>query len=189
MKGEFCSMSISKNEIHSYKDHCAFMNKWERNIKGMLEQTIELIQEDTSNLKECEMAVKKRWGLHAIEISWKKNIYDFGQWMACGIYFHEKDFGIKFKEAGMPELAFFMDMNNKKVLKLPEALKRKFKELQYKGFEDNSNGEVTKNRWRVLFKRKPLSQIDGDLNEKTVAEFFKQCIEVFKKDGELNKLL
>ncbi len=115
--------------------------------------------------------------------------YDFGQWIACGIYFDERDHGIKFKENDMPELAFFLDMNNKKILNLPEDIRTKIKELQDKGFEDNSDGDITNNRWRVLFKRIPLSQINGPLNENTVAEFFKQCIDVFKDDKVLCKLL
>lgn len=189
IKGEFGAISISKDEISSYYKHYAFMNNWDSHVRCILEKSVELIREHILDTSRYEMEVKKRWGRHAVEISWDKTEdYDFGQWIACGIYFDERDHGIKFKEKDMPELAFFLDMNSKKALNLPENLKSKFKDIQEYGFEDNTNGEITNNRWRVLFKRVPLSQVSSPLNENTVAEFFKQCIDVFKNDKVLCKL-
>ena len=190
MIGEFRSISISKDEIQAFHEHYVFMNKWDSSASSILKKAKELIKKETLDPRRYRVDVKKRWGRHVIVFSWDKlKDYDFGQWIACGIYYDESDHGIKFKEKDMPELVFFLDMNNKKVSNLSEDIKSKFKELHDKGFEDNSNGEITNNRWRVLFKRIPLSQINGPLNENTVAEFFKQCIDVFKNDTVLCKLL
>jgi hypothetical protein len=188
-QGEFEEpMDVTKHDIDIFTAYV--QSKWARKITFFLNETIQLIKnEDDFPIREAELVTQDAWGRNIIKIVFpnaQKNVY--GQWLACGIYYDTKDHGIPFKEKGVPELAFFFDMHNGAAKNLPEEVKAAFKKLTSKGFEENTDGKITSNRWRVLFKRKPLSQIDS-LDAKFLKEFLYECIKEICQIPTLSNLL
>ncbi|MDR1488865.1 MAG: hypothetical protein LBS65_00005 [Desulfovibrio sp.] len=188
-QGEFEEpMDVTKHDIDVFTAYV--QSKWERKITLVLNETIQLItDEDNFPIKKAELATQNAWGRNTIKIEFpysRQN--DYGQWLACGIYYDTKDHRIPFKEKGVPELAFFFDMYPVAARQLPDEIKDAFKKLISKGFEENTDGQITPNRWRVLFKRIPLSEINS-LDAEYLKKFLYDCISDISKIPILANLL
>jgi len=180
LSGEFEDMeNITKEELNNY------IETIKSNIEGKLKHIFERIATEI-NFNEYGLNVKgyevtKHWGRLGAEFKFSpKN--DYGQWFFYGIYFDSSDHGIKFKKDGIPELAFFFDVNPnyKEYLKNKNDLLDTLERLSQKGFEENLKKKITQNKWRFLFKRIPLTEIE-DFSYESIKKTF---IEILKQLNE-----
>ncbi|MBD5646377.1 MAG: hypothetical protein HDQ89_01730 [Desulfovibrio sp.] len=187
--GEFEGpMDITKDDIEIFTSFVK--SKWTQKIDNVLNRTIELIGEKGDfPIPKAELDPQDAWGRKVIKITFphtQKN--DYGQWLACGIYYDTKDHGIRFNSDGTPELAFFLDMSLGRAKNLPAEIKKAFKALSSKEFEENTEGQITNNRWRVLFKRIPLNQVDS-LEPDFIKDFLYGCLTEISQSPALAPLL
>lgn len=151
-----------------------------------------ITEEGDFPIQNAKLTEQDACGRHVITIvfpHFQKNAY--GQWLSCGIYYDTKDHGIRFKKKGVPELAFFLDMWPEKAKNLSPEIKNAFKNLVSKsdnGFEENTEGKITQNRWRVLFKRIPLTEI-ASLDPQSLKTFLYACINEVAQEKTLAALL
>lgn len=160
LKREFENMQLSKQEIDSY------ILYHKANVKHKLLNIIESGLKDLEFSKygilELEKVWADHWGRLGIEMEFKRK-QNFGQWFFFGIYYDNYDHKIPFKQDNEPELAFFFDCepSHKGKLKDEITLLGAFERLLNQGFEENLIKRNTSNKWRLLFKRKPLAEIEN----------------------------
>jgi len=112
------------------------------------------------------------WGREGVDFGFSRPIKQYKAWYFFGIYNNEEDHEIPFKNEGIPELAFFLDIDSSlhgKLLK-DDKLVAELASLERSGFEFNHDGAITNNKWRLLFHRTPLTQVK-ELNERSMVEF------------------
>lgn len=128
---------------------------------------------------------EKRWGRHGSDFFFEHK-HDYRQWFFYGIYFDSNDdHEIPFKIDRIPELAFFFDigynLNNSELERIRDSLKNKanlleaLERLSQKGFEDNLTSNLTPSKWRLLYKRIPLTEID-DFSYKGIKKMFEEIL-------------
>jgi hypothetical protein len=96
-----------------------------------------------------------------------------------GIYYHPFDHRIPFKQAGEPELAFFLDMDPRytAALRSQAPAQEACMRLTQQGFESNLYGELTSNPWRFLAHRTPLLQC-GAFSIEAVAQWLHTLLQL-----------
>lgn len=118
----------------------------------------------------------------------------YGQWFFYGIYFDPKNHRLPLKEKHkhMPELAFFFDIDCTPEQKTDLLSNGQFKRaidtlVDKKEFEENLRGDKA-NRWRLLFKRIPLSDFN-EIDFKVLEEQFKTIFSELTQENYFWKTL
>jgi hypothetical protein len=123
------------------------------------------------------------WGRNGLELGESIENKSFGQWFSISYYYLTDDHGIPFKR-GVPELAFFFDIN-------PEYLEQIcndktfvdiLKKLEPYGFENNMEGKLTSNRWRLFVYRKPVIDFEV-ININALCIFSDNVFKLLKENG------
>jgi voltage-gated potassium channel len=107
----------------------------------------------------------------------------YGQWFFYGIYYNTKNHGISFIKKGVPELAFFFDIDpkNREKLLQNDDFKRALGNLETLGFEENLTKTRTTNEWRLLFKRVPLTEL-GNFSYPDVKKRFEEILSQLRNE-------
>jgi len=175
LKGEFTIMKdISSSDINIISDF------YKNNMSARLWNVFESLSEDIKdifnkyNIKVDSTKVKDHWGRLGIEIYFKKPKLDI--WAFFGLYYHKDDHNIEFKIEEIPDISFFIDLNeNEKKIDNNKDIIKDFKLLEKYGFRCNDNGRLTSNRWRLI------------AYQKSIIDFESLSIDLLKK--ELNDIL
>jgi hypothetical protein len=158
--GEFIQMeSLNKRDITTYVEYRK--SNIEQKINKAFEVIMDKLDLSEFGLKEIEPSIKDHYGRLGIEFWMDSKKNDYNQWFFFGILYDPTDHQIKFKKTGIPELAFFFDTSPKakETLRKNQSFKDALKRLCAKGFEENLI-KKTANPWRLLYWRKPLSDIE-----------------------------
>jgi hypothetical protein len=177
--GEFMSMEIKKGDIEAYVHTIKY------NVRGKM---VGLFHATSTNFDFGKLGItnlsledEDRWGRQGSVFFFKPE-KQYGQWFFCGIYHNESDHGISFKQLGVPELAFFLDIvpKHREKLKAVRGLETEIVDLQRQGFDDNLFSKITSNNWRFLAKRQPLTNVD-QLTEAVISDFLNKTLQMLKQ--------
>lgn len=177
LSGEFMDLTMNESDVNVYINYVK--SNCRQKFVHLLSESKELIKENSCHLPieigELSLPID-HWGRLALEIPFKPNVY--GMWSAVGIYHNTSDHGIRFKKDEAPDLAFFLDMNATAANSMNTELKKAFIDIakENNNFEQNTDGALTKNRWRVMWRRESLMDITEELTPKYVADFYTKCI-------------
>ena len=164
-------MDITKTELDCYIK--TTVAKVETKIEGTLTAVIEEVDFKSYGIAIESHTINNHWGRFGAEIAFSyKNENAYGQWMFLGIYYDTRDHGFPFKRGAIPELAFFLDIaqDKRNKLKSIKGIEACFIQLRKKGFDDNLFENITTNHYRMLAKRRSLTELDG-FTMKTVKSF------------------
>lgn len=159
LSGEFRNMSISDDEVRTYiafqKSHLmAKVHSLFETLAGRLGSA------SFDPFKKVAMKWTDRYGRMGLEFK-HHHAPTLGTWFFFGIYYDPQDHGIPFK-ADEPELAFFFDIlsEHRRTLQQSQSpeLLASLAALEKEGFEQNLTTRLTRNNWRLLCYRTPLSQ-------------------------------
>lgn len=132
-------------------DHERFMEECRR--------LMDALRDVASKFEEItDAAPNEHWGRVGNECDLRDA--PFGQWLFFGIYLHEEDHKIKFKESWQPEFAIFFDIgapkkDRERLRKLP-TLQRAIPALKNLGFEFNFPEDSCRSPWRVCYWRESM---------------------------------
>ena len=194
--GEFEYMNeISSTDIDYYCRNFSDLSDLQSDgIFRKIKKLIERLAEDDIDfaqygLKDVNPERRKyyTWGRKGLDFSFNtKNNYV--RWFFYGIYYNTKDHGIPFIKTkeypeGVPELAFFFDINPKYRERLSQNgdFKRALGNLEKLGFEENLIEPITDNKWRLLFKRVPLTKL-GSFSYQDVKKHFEKILSQLKNE-------
>ena len=155
---------ISKEELRAYEVFSG------RNVSGKITRLFRNFLQNEKLLRmfgsEIQLQYHNDWGREGVQVDFQKGYGPLGAWYFFGLYYDESDHGIAFKKEGVPEIAFFIDideMRHKSAVGDRELASEIIKLEQF-GFESNLNGTMTDNLWRFLYYRIPISDV-GELTE------------------------
>lgn len=134
------------------------------------------------------MVLKLIGGRHGIEFT--PYTQDYCQWFFYGVYYHTRDHKLLFKKNNKPELTFFFDCYDratKDKMTNGEEFKESVERLIEKGFEENISGDKA-NFYRVIFKRKPLSDFDK-IDMMTLKNEFKEIMSEILQEKPFRKMI
>lgn len=179
--GEFMSMEIEKSELEAYV--LTVKSNVHGKIAGLLNTISANFDFGKFGIKNASSEIEDRWGRHGLVITFESQ-KDYGQWMFFGIYYDESDHLIAFKQSGIPELAFFLDIEPQKreILKSVKGIEADIAALQRQGFDDNLFSKLTSNNWRFLAKRKSLTDVNG-LTEAALSAFLTSALQSLKEES------
>ena len=179
--GEFMSMEIEKSELQAYV--LTVKSNVHGKIAGLLNTISANFDFSKFGIKNASSEIEDRWGRRGLVITFESQ-KDYGQWMFFGIYYDESDHLIPFKQFGIPELAFFLDIepSKRENLKSIKGIEPEIADLHRQGFDDNLFSKLTSNNWRLLAKRKSLTDVNG-LTEATLSDFLTRTIQSLKEES------
>lgn len=174
--------SISNREIGEYLR--ARKTETEEKFFGLFETLRQSLNFNDLGLCEIDSEIKNHWGRFGLEFEFKPKKHNFGQWFFFGIYYDSFDHGLKLESPGVPELAFFFDINPKERerLKQNEGLGRAIKRLCSNGFEENLTVKAA-NPWRLLFCRQSLKE-NEELSVERLKNTFDNIYQLLSKDKD-----
>ncbi len=182
LSGEFYDMeNITNEEINYYIK--TIKSDVERKIVHIFERLNTEINFEEYGFREVESVVRKHWGRHGIEVSFTpKNNYR--QWLFFGILYEPSEHCIKFKKAGVPELALFFDYipehQQKKELKSKSEFVGALERLCKKEFEQNLTNKIA-HQHRLVFWRKSLNDID-DFSYENIKTIFQEKLKTLSEE-------
>lgn len=185
--GEFENMSeVLREEIEKYV--YIRKNKVEQKFSAVIEKAVH--EYFHNNLKYEFGSVSNHWGRQGIEVTILDKNQDYGQWFFFGLYNESNDHKIKLKKQGTPELAFFFDIDPSAApqLKNDKKIIESFKKLKECGFENNITDIGSTNKWRLLWKRISIDDID-QFNVKFCKEFIHEIISIIESDSYFKRKL
>lgn len=174
--------SITNREIWEYLK--VRKTETEEKLFGLFETLRQSLNFNDLGLSEIDSAIKKHWGRFGLEFKFKPKKDNFGQWFFFGIYYDSFDHELNFKSPGVPELAFFFDIQpeGREPLKHNEELGRAIKRLCSNGFEENLTVQVA-NSWRLLFWRQSLKE-NEELSVESLKNTFDNIYQLLSKDKD-----
>jgi len=114
------------------------------------------------NIKDETITVVNHYGRQGVEFHFKDSEYNL--WFFFGLYYNEYDHLISFVNKDIPDIAFFIDLThkgkNKDKIDNDNEIIKDFRNLEKFGFRCNDNGNLTKNRWRLVSYQKSLKDFN-----------------------------
>ncbi len=172
------SMEIEKSELEAYV--LTVKSNVQGKIAGLLNTISANFDFSKFGIKSASSEIEDRWGRHGLAINFESQ-KEYGQWIFFGIYYDESDHLIPFKQFGIPELAFFLDIepSKRENLKSVKGMEADVADLRRQGFDDNLFSKLTSNNWRFLVKRESLTDING-LTEAVLSDFLTSALQSLK---------
>ena len=192
LSGEFENINeISRPDIDYYCHNFSDLSDLKSDgIFLKITKLIERLEENDIDfaqygLKDVNPEQRKyyKWGRKGLDFSFNtKNNYV--RWFFYGIYYNTEDHQIPFKD-GVPELAFFFDVHPpevKKQLSKNGDFIRALDNLEKQhGFEKNLTITNGNKKWRLLFKRVPLTEL-GNFSYQDVKKRFEKILSQLSKE-------
>jgi hypothetical protein len=161
-EGEFMTTELEKEDITLFIEY--LKRRPDERLQGAFDRlAAEFAFDKYLPLKEIPYW-KDAWGRKGIDLI----IEEDSRWFTFGIYYNTSDHGIPFLE-DVAELALFVDIapeRRESLANIPEFVDALHK-LEALGWENNLTKSRTDNEWRLVYWRKPLSQIQ-ELNSQVL---------------------
>lgn len=159
ISGEFDE--LGELYIDDIKLFCEYIKiDFDRKIESIFRTFSHDVDFEKFGFTNISQSYNNGWGRNGIEFK-PKNIQgtSYGQFGAISLYYDTYDHEIPFLK-NVPEIVFFFDVTPDFKHKLQSDIEflKLLKSLENEGFENNIGNEKSKNQWRLLYFRRPITE-------------------------------